>query len=69
MGVPQVGRFIRENPNLKWMMTGGTPMTSETSNSSQSAFDDNLQCVDMRPVIVEEMWWNVPISAEYPEPG
>ena len=22
--------FFRENPNLKWMMTGGTPMTQET---------------------------------------
>ena len=33
MGVPQ-GRllvYFMENPNLKWMMTGGTPMTLETS--------------------------------------
>ena len=22
--------FFMENPNLKWMMTGGTPMTQET---------------------------------------
>ena len=25
MGDPQNGWFIRENPNLKWMMTGGYP--------------------------------------------
>ena len=31
MGVPKDGWFIVENPNLKWMMTGGTPMTQETS--------------------------------------
>ena len=24
---PIAGWFIRENPNPKWMMTGGTPMT------------------------------------------
>ena len=29
-GTPN-GLLIRENPNLKWMMTGGTPMTWETS--------------------------------------
>ena len=23
--------FVRENPNLKWMRTGGTPMTQETT--------------------------------------
>ena len=22
---------VMENPNLKWMMTGGTPMTQETT--------------------------------------
>ena len=27
--------FVRENPNLTWMMTGGTPMTQETTKSSQ----------------------------------
>ena len=31
MVVPPNGWFIRENPNLKWMRTGGTPMTQETS--------------------------------------
>ena len=34
MGVPQARWmvFIRENPNLKWMGTGGSPMTQESSN-------------------------------------
>ena len=27
MGDPQNCWFIRENPNQKWMMTGGSPMT------------------------------------------
>ena len=31
MGVPNTGWFVRENPIYKWMMTGGTPMTMETS--------------------------------------
>ena len=30
---PIAGWFIRENPIYKWMMTRGTPMTQETSNS------------------------------------
>ena len=30
-GVPQNACFTRENSNLKWMMTGGTPMTQETT--------------------------------------
>ena len=31
-GYPKfAGWLIKENPNLKWMMTGGTPMTQETS--------------------------------------
>ena len=30
-GTPNNGWFIRENPNLKWMMTGGTPLFQETS--------------------------------------
>ena len=34
MGVPQNGWFIRGNPNLEWMMTGGTPMTMETPHVS-----------------------------------
>ena len=25
MGIPRNGWFILDNPNLKWMMTGGTP--------------------------------------------
>ena len=25
MGIPKNGWFRMENPNLKWMMTGGTP--------------------------------------------
>ena len=24
------GWFMRENPNLKWMMTGGTPILEKT---------------------------------------
>ena len=36
MGVPEDGWFIVENPNLKWMMTGGTPMTQETSILDES---------------------------------
>ena len=28
-GTPKNCRFIRENPSLKWMMTGGTPMAKE----------------------------------------
>ena len=27
MGVPQNGWFIVENPNLKWMITRGTPIS------------------------------------------
>ena len=27
MGVPENGWFIRESPNLKWMMTGGTSIS------------------------------------------
>ena len=30
-GTPIAGWFIMENTNLKWMRTGGTPMTQETS--------------------------------------
>ena len=26
MGIPKNGWFVRENPNRKWMMTGGTPL-------------------------------------------
>ena len=33
MGVPQNGWLMRENPISKWMMTGGTPMTQDTSIS------------------------------------
>ena len=33
MGVPQHGWFMREHPIEIWMMTGGTPMTQETSKS------------------------------------
>ena len=29
MGLPPAG-CLKENPNLEWMMTGGTPMTMET---------------------------------------
>ena len=28
--VPQNGWFIRENPNLKWMITRGTPIYGNT---------------------------------------
>ena len=27
LGVPPNGWFTKENPNLKWMMTGGTPIS------------------------------------------
>ena len=27
MGVPPNGGFVVKNPNLKWMMTGGTPIS------------------------------------------
>ena len=30
-GTPIAGWFIRENPSLTWMRTGGSPMTQETS--------------------------------------
>ena len=30
-GTPNWMVFLMENPHLKWMMTGGTPMTQETS--------------------------------------
>ena len=30
----------RENPNLKWMMTGGTPMTQETIIESPETMYD-----------------------------
>ena len=33
MGVAQNAWFIREHPKVKWMMTGGSPMTQESSNS------------------------------------
>ena len=26
-GIPIAGWFVRENPHLKWMMTGGSDMT------------------------------------------
>ena len=29
-----VYKFIMENPNLTWMMTGGRPMTQETSRDN-----------------------------------
>ena len=32
MGVPPIaGWFMMENPNLKWMISRGTPMTQETT--------------------------------------
>ena len=31
VGVPQNGWFPMEHPNLKWMMTGGTPISGTTS--------------------------------------
>ena len=35
MGVPNSSMvYFMENPNLKWMMTGGTPMTLETPRCS-----------------------------------
>ena len=34
-GIPIAGWFIREDPNLKWMITSGTPMTMETPHSAQ----------------------------------
>ena len=32
-GVPQNGCFFMENPKIKWMIFGGTPMTMETHES------------------------------------
>ena len=54
-GHPQNGWFIRENPDLKWMMTGGTPISGNLQmgyphssldgwfhGKSQSRMDDDL---------------------------
>ena len=34
MGVPKTRWFIRENPNLLWMMIGGTPIYGSLHMSS-----------------------------------
>ena len=39
--------FVREHPNLKWMMTGGSPVTQET--------------IHMFPnPILTRTWWLIP---------
>ena len=37
-GTPIAEWFIRENPILKWMMTGGTPKLQETSTCGSSSW-------------------------------
>ena len=39
MGVPQNGWFTRENPNLKWMITRGTPISGSLHSISMILHD------------------------------
>ena len=41
--VPQNGWFTLENPNLKWMMTGATPMTKRKPPYMSSMSDARVR--------------------------
>ena len=41
--------FVRENPNLTWMMTGGTPMTMETPVENKFAKSFRSLCRMINP--------------------
>jgi len=41
MGIPQNGWFVMENPNLKWMITRGAPITGNLRIISSIASKKN----------------------------
>ena len=43
-GIPIAGWFMIEHPKQKWMMTGGTSMTQETSIEGQITNNTITMC-------------------------
>ena len=42
-GSPIAGWFMMENPDLKWMMTGGPPMTARTFYNTNTYFHNTMR--------------------------
>ena len=43
-GIPQNGWFIRDNPHLKWMMTGGTPTSGNRRIMYNLPIPQSIKC-------------------------
>ena len=57
-GVPKFGGwFLRENPNLIWMMTGGSPILRKPQFRFVDPLSMVVGCLNLKRVSPESVWW------------